>query len=165
MLKIFYRLKDLDFEKLMDVYEEGNMENAREFYPDEAPEVQLQRAHQDFEDYLREDFFQVNGAYYAVWEEEEVYVCALRMEPYQDGFLLEALETMPACRRKGYSVKLISAVLEQLPGGAIVYSHVSKRNTASMGAHMRCGFEKALDYAKYVDGTVTQYSCTLKITV
>lgn len=165
MIKTFYRLKDMDFEKLMAVYEEGNLENAQQFYPHDSPAVQLQRVHQDFENYLRDDFFRVSGACYAVWEENGAYISALRLEPYQDGLLLEALETMPACRRKGYGAKLILAALAQLPQGTCVYSHVGKRNTASMRTHLRCGFEKILDYAKYVDGTVTQYSCTLKMTV
>ena len=162
MLKTFYRLKDLDFQMLMAVYEEGNLENALEFYPDDSPDVQLQKVKQSFEDYLREDFFRVKGVRYAVWEEAGEYISALRLEPYEDGFLLEALETMPARRRMGYSMKLISAVLEELPKGTTVYSHVGKRNAASLGAHLRCGFEKHLDYAKYIDGTVTLYCLTLK---
>lgn len=165
MLKLFFKLKELDFEQLMAVYEEGNMENAAEFFPDAPPAVQLERAKQAFEDYLREDFFRVSGAFYAVWEDAGEYVSALRLEPYGDGWLLEALETRPCRRKKGYAVKLITAALERFPKGTHVYSHVGKRNTASMATHLRCGFEKVQDYAKYVDGTVTQYSCTLKITV
>ena len=165
MLKLFFKLNELDFEQLMAVYEEGNMENAVEFFPDDPPAVQLERAKKAFEEYLREDFFRVSGAFYAVWEETEDYVSALRLEPYGDGWLLEALETKPAYRRMGYAVKLISAGLAQFPQGTHVYSHVGKRNTASMQTHLRCGFQKILDHAKYVDGTVTQYSCTMKKTV
>lgn len=164
MLRVFHRLQELDFEKLMAVYEEGNLENAQEFYPLDAPAVQLQRAKQDFEDYLRNDFFRVHGAFYGVWE-EVVYISALRMEPYQDGWLLEALETMPSFRKKGYAKKLITAVLALFPQGTHIYSHVGKKNNASKAAHIACGFQEILDYAKYVDGTVTRFSCTMRITV
>ena len=39
MLKLFYKLRELDFEQLMAVYEEGNRENAEEFFPDDTPTV------------------------------------------------------------------------------------------------------------------------------
>ena len=164
MLKVFYRLNALDFEKLMAVYEEGNLENAQEFFPHDTPAVQLQRAKESFEDYLRNDFFRVQGAFYAVWE-EHTYVSALRMDPYQDGWLLEALETMPSCRKKGYATRLIAAVLALFPAGTHIYSHVGKNNKASKATHLRCGFQEILDYARYVDGTVTTFSCTMKTTV
>ncbi len=161
MLKLFHKLRELDFEQLMAVYEEGNRENAEEFFPDDTPAVQLERAKQSFEEYLREDFFRVPGAFYAVWEQGGEYVSALRLEPYEDGWLLEALETKPLERRKGYAAQLIAAATEKIPNGP-VYSHVGKRNAASMAVHLQCGFVKILDYAKYVDGTVTQYSYTLR---
>jgi len=37
MLRVFHSLKELDFEKLMAVYEEGNLENGQKFWPDAAP--------------------------------------------------------------------------------------------------------------------------------
>lgn len=161
MLKLFHKLRELDFEQLMAVYEEGNRENAVEFFPDDTPDVQLERAKQSFEEYLREDFFRVPGAFYAVWEQGGEYVSALRLEPYEDGWLLEALETKPLERRKGYAAQLIAAAIEKIPNGP-VYSHVGKRNAASMAVHLKCGFIKILDHAKYVDGTITHYSVTLR---
>jgi len=165
MLRVFHSLKELDFEKLMAVYEEGNLENGQKFWPDAAPCTQLQRAQESFEEYLREDFFRAPETFYAVWEESGCYVSALRMEPYQDGWLLEALETLPGQRRKGYAYLLIMAVLQRFPAGTCVYSHVGKRNNASKATHLRCGFQEILDYAKYIDGTVTRYSITLKKTL
>ena len=117
------------------------------------------------EEYLREDFFRVKHAFYAVWEENGSYICALRMEPFEDGLLLEALETAPTHRRSGYATKLIEAVLASLPKGSAVYAHVHKRNTASLATHRRCGFTVGLEHAKYVDGTVSHYACTMKIIV
>ena len=57
MLYIVKSLRELDFRQLMDVYEEGNLENAAEFWPD-APQGQLLlMAEQSFHQYLRECFF------------------------------------------------------------------------------------------------------------
>ena len=165
MLKICYGMNQLNFQLLMAVYEEGNRENGRENYPLDSPEVQLDKAIWDFESYLREDFFRVNGAYYAVLEDAGLYRSAVRMEPYEDGWLLEALETHPSCRRQGYARKLLRGVLAQMPEGACVYSHVGKRNAASLATHLGCGFQIHRDYAKYVDGTVSQYAYTMKFTI
>ena len=112
MLYIARRLKDLDFRQLMDIYEEGNLENAAELWPEEPQGQQLLLAEQSFHQYLRECFFSTEGALYCVWVENDRYVSALRLEPYRDGLLLEALETHPEMRQKGYAAKLM---LEMIP--------------------------------------------------
>lgn len=161
MLLIAKGLGALDFSKLMEVYAEGNRENGEEFYPSEPPHRQILLAEESFYQYLREVFFRTAGAYYAVWTLEGRYVSALRLEPYRDGLLLEALETAPEMRRKGYAAALIRAVLEEV-GDTPVYSHVRKRNTASLKAHAACGFQRVLEHAACIDGSVLQSQCTLR---
>lgn len=160
MLKIFKSLRELDFRQLMAVYEEGNRENGQDLYPELPEGQQILQAEQDFYQYLRECFFTAEGAFYAVWEEDGRYIAALRLEPYQDGLLLEALETRPDMRRRGHAKALVHAVLEEMRGVRI-YSHVSKRNVASLATHDVCGFRIILDHAVYADGSVLQNSCTL----
>lgn len=156
MLLIAKRLEELNFSALMDIYIEGNLEKAEE-YGDGG----LLRAEREFYDYLREDFFRQQGAFYAVWTEQRSYVSALRLEPYKDGWLLEALETAPDDRKKGYAKRLMGEVLEYM-GQAVVYSHVSRRNEASLRTHYACGFRKHLDHVVYLDGSVTNWGVTLK---
>ena len=158
MLYIANSLKELNFRSLMEVYIEGNMEKAEasEFGVNQG----LLEAEQDFYQYLRESFFQVQGACYAIWLEAGEYVSAVRFEPYRDGVLLQALETAPEHRRKGYACKLTQQALAQLKFSK-VYSHVSKKNAASMAVHSRCGFEKILDFAAYIDGSVNRSAVTL----
>lgn len=160
MLLIADQLRNLSFGMLMEVYREGNLENGREFWPNESPERQMALAEQDFYDYLSRTFFRVPGAYYAVWSVDGHYVSAVRMEPYRDGFLLSGLETAPAQRRRGYAKQLIRAVLDSRNHGK-VYSHVSKRNPASLRTHESCGFQKILDHAVYADGSILTSSVTL----
>lgn len=159
MLKIHHSLKELNFGKLMQVYEEGNRENAQQQYPAMDENLGVLHAEQDFYAYLRDCFFATEGSWYAVWEENERYICALRMEPYRDGFLLAALETASAYRSMGYAKKLINMVvrLQDRP----IYSHVSKRNPASLHVHLACGFEVIEDRAQYVDGSVSFGAYTL----
>lgn len=160
MLKVFDQWKDLSFSGLMSVYEEGNRENAEEFWPDLDSTQGLIRAEQEFYQYLRQVFFPTENARYYIWEEKGHYVSALRLEPYRDGMLLEALETHPDHRKQGYAKQLIRAVQEVCPDGKI-YSHVGKRNIPSLKTHESCGFQRIADHAVYADGSVNSRSYTL----
>lgn len=163
MLKLYESLCDLHFGKLMRVYTESNEENAENFYPDDHRSIGILKAEQDFYQYLKESFFAQNGAFYAVWLEADKYVSALRIEPYRDGLLLAALETDPEHRGRGFAKKLILAVLLHLQerGCTTVYSHVGKKNTPSLRAHLACGFQRIEERAVYIDGSVTQRACTM----
>ena len=162
MLIVATRMQEMNFNALMEVYREGNAENGALRYPHESATVQLMLAEQDFYQYLVQCFFSTDGAVYALWKCEEGYASALRLEPYQDGLLLEALETAPDKRRQGYACKLLQAVQAWLSqhGSIKVYSHVSRKNTASQRSHQSCGFRKILDYAVYADGSVITNSDT-----
>lgn len=160
MLCLADKVNKLNFAQLMEVYAQGNEENGADIWPELPRQQRLLRAEQAFYQYLTEVFFRTSGAVYALWQEEGVYVSALRLEPYQDGLLLEALETAPDQRRKGYAEKLIRAVQEAFPQR--IYSHVSKKNAPSLAIHQKCGFVPVLDYAKYIDGSVARNAVTLQ---
>ncbi len=156
MLDLVFHMKDLDFSSLMDIYEEGNRENGDELYPDYSPEGRLRLAEQDFHRYLAESFFGTEGAFYALWRVQNESVSALRLEPYRDGWLLEALETKPSKRSSGYAKALLQAVLAYMRHGAFlpIYSHIRKGNAASETVHRICGFSVWKDLAVYIDGSV-----------
>ena len=160
MLYLADKLHKLNFSQLMTVYAEGNEENGGDLWPELSRKQQLLRAEQAFYQYLAEGFFPVSGAVYAIWVENGTYVSALRLEPYEDGLLLEALETAPQYRRRGYGEKLIRAVLDAF--SQKIYSHVSKKNIPSLDIHKKCGFVQVLDYAKYIDGSVARNAVTLR---
>lgn len=153
MLLTVHTMRELDFRALMNIYAEGNAENGAELYPAVPKAQQVLMAEQDFYQYLRECFFPTSGAVYYIWEESGNYVSALRLEPYRDGLLLEALETMPTCRNKGYATTLIREVLKHRPEK--MYSHISKRNPSSIRTHEKCGFRRISDHAVYADGSVS----------
>ena len=161
MLLIAKSLKDLRFSELMQVYEQSNLEAAEE-RKNLPPMFALQLAEQDFRQYLQEVFFPTPGALCCIWEENGRYVSALRLEPYRDGLLLAALETAPVFRKQGYASILIRAVQQYLAacGGANIYSHVNKQNTASVRTHEKCGFHVISDCAVYLNGSVDYRSCT-----
>lgn len=146
----------------MAVYAESNRSGGRLTHVSLSDNERLILAEQDFYAYLL-DFFADPDAMYAVWAPEGRYAAALRIERYRDGYLITGLETMPEMRRKGNAGKLIGAVLNYLSrqGSIKVYSHVDKRNAASIAVHIACGFERILEYAVYLDGSVLPTSCTL----
>lgn len=160
MLKVARKMNELSFSKLMEVYEEGNLENGQNFWPEESQWRQIALAEEAFYDYLRQVFFQTDGASYLIWEEDGRYLSALRLEPYRDGLLLEALETHPKHRQNGHAVRLVSAAVAYAESTKI-YSHVGKKNVPSLRTHEKCGFQIVLDYAVYADGSVDDRCCTL----
>lgn len=153
------KLSEISFRDLMEIYREGNTENGIDFYPNETRERQLMLAEQDFYHYLCEVFFKTEEATYLIWTEGGCYVSALRLEPYQDGLLLEGLETAPGRRRMGFGKKLMQVATEQF-GNQKIYSHVNKKNIPSRRIHEACGFRILLDHAVYADGSVLQNSVT-----
>ena len=145
MLKLIYSMADLDSEQLLDIYKEHAWDEL------------------DFLSYLREDFFRQPNAVYAVWVEDSRYRSAVRLERYGEGFLLHSRETAPNDRRRGYAYKLLIHFLEFLRTNdwKVVYSHIDKFNRSSLELHKKCGFQLHSDSARYIDGTVTQNSCTM----
>ena len=160
MLILAQTLSQLRFLDLMSVYEEGNRENAACFYPEMDSGAALILAEQDFYTYLTEVFFCTKGATYAVWEVSGKYVAALRFEPFQDGELLEALETAPDERGKRYAQALVNAALQTRRGP--VYSHIKKTNIASLCVHEKCGFVHHCNFAHCIDGTIDKEMLTLR---
>ena len=145
MLKLIFSMAELDAEQLLDIYKGQKIDE------------------EDFLNYLRTDFFCQRDAFCALWKADRRYVAALRIEPYADGLLLESLSTAPENRRQGYAFMLVTKVLEYLKTSPyrVLYVHIDKKNPPSLSLHKKCGFTMFSDSAKYIDGTVTQKSCTM----
>ena len=167
MLKIVKNIEELNIEQFLSVYRESSYKNGQAFYRNISETQQMNMAEDDLIAYLRYDFFQQENAFCALWIVDGVYKSILRIEPYCDGVLLHALETAPEDRRKGYGYHLVLAVLEYLQTEKYnkVYSHINKGNKPSLRLHETCGFHMFSDYAIYIDGTVTQNSYTMMITL
>lgn len=145
----------LDFPMLMTVYGESNRENVQDGCAPDLPAVEA-----DFRFYLEHDFFTRPGAKYALWSTADGYASALRLRPWEDGLLLEGLETAPAFRRHGYAARLIRRVCADhtLP----LYAHVDKKNLPSLATFASCGFTRLLEYARYSpDEEALDHMCTL----
>lgn len=166
MLKIIQSFRDLDFRLLANAYVQSCQERGALNYPDYPAAQQLLMAEQDLYGEVK-CFFQEKNAFYAVWEPDGRYLSVLRMESYQDGLLLEGLETLPEERGKGYAKQLVHAVISALSkvGKFHIYSHIDKKNNASLAVHRACGFALLRDYAVYADGSVSQNAYTMVKTI
>lgn len=163
MLIIARSIRQLRMGEMMEVYADSN-EKAAMDWPNLPPMFALELAEREFRQYLEEVFFRTPGAVYVLWEENGRYVSALRLEPYRDGLLLEALETAPDHRKKGYAAALITAVQGWLreQGPVRLYSHIGKRNDASRRTHEKCGFQRISDHAVYISGSVDHRCATYR---
>ncbi len=139
MLQLCCDLLSFDLPRLLEVY---------------APERR-----KGVRNYLRREFFLEEDTALAIWVEDGEYVSALRLEPYEDGFLICALETREDCRNRGYALALLQAVGREVSKS--LYAHVSKTNEASLAVHQKAGFHIIKDTARYLDGSADSKCCTL----
>lgn len=145
-------LRELSLGRLMRLYEEDNLKRGKREWPHEPLPRQLALAEADAIEDLRR-FFWLPGTMQYIWQEDERYLSALRLEPWRDGLLLTALFTAPSDRGRGYATLLLSAVL----GGqnCPVYSHIDNTNRASIRVHEKCGFVRISDTAILLDGSAS----------
>lgn len=158
MLLTITRFEELNTRALMDLYREGNLENTEYFYPGMDRERALELVERGFLDFLRTDFFNGVNRYY-ILESECRWVSALRLNRVREGFwYLEALETHPDFRRRGYATRLLGDVLEDLKreGPFTVCDCVHKENGPSVATHRRAGFVIAGDGVDYLRGTTDE---------
>ncbi|MBQ3830054.1 MAG: GNAT family N-acetyltransferase [Spirochaetales bacterium] len=154
MLLRISRFDDLDERKLMDIYSESNFENTDYFFPDMRDKKEaVRKVEEGFLGFLKDEFFSQSGSEYWVLESDGVWVSALRLSRIEKGlYYLEALETRPDCRRQGHAARLLDGVIDELKkaGPFRICDCISKRNTASIKTHEKCGFsivsEAGYDY-------------------
>lgn len=160
MLYIANSLQELDFNALMQIYDSKEPINENVTIPEIGENTLLWSRKNDLYSYLKEDFFTRPNSFYGIWAEGDQYISTLRMEPYEDGFLLQALKTHSGYLNKGFATKLFESILTEKKLIQKVYSHVEKRNIASMQLHRKLGFQIIKDYAKFLDGSVSANAVT-----
>ena len=130
--------------KLMDVYRDSNIENTGYFYPDVPDKDEaLQKVECDYLNYIENDFLADSKNRYMILEHDGIWVCALRLYCVDERlYFIEALETRPEYRRKGYGAQLLAGVTDLLKrqGAYTIRDCVDKKNTASLLTHQKVGF-------------------------
>ena len=131
-----------EFRKLMDIYAEGNRENAEYFYPELPLTEGVAKEEKKFAEMLRKSFLTRPENELYVLEAEGQWVAALRLTKLEGFYYLEALETKPDRRKRGYGKALLEALCRELAGRGpvMIRDCVSKRNEASLRTHLSAGF-------------------------
>ena len=154
MMLEFTSMDQIDPRKLMNIYSEGNLENTDYFYPEiEDKNLAVKKVELDFLKYIEDHFFNKDQNKYLILEKDGFWVCALRLYHIKKNlYYIEALETRPEFRKKGYALELLSCVIEALKakGSFQLFDCVSKKNIASIKTHEKAGFtilsEEGFDY-------------------
>ena len=142
MLLKLTELAETDIPKLMAIYAEGNRENAEYFYPDLPLTEGIAKEEQKFVTMLRETFFSKPENALYVYTVEDQWVAAMRLTKLEEFYYLEALETAPGQRRKGYGKAILQALCAELAvdGPIMIRDCVNKKNEASLNTHFAAGF-------------------------
>lgn len=152
MLLRLTELTDADIPKLMAIYADGNRDNAEYFYPELPLMEGIAKEERKFVTMLREMFFPKPENELFVWRMESQWVAALRLTRLDGFYYLEALETKPDQRKKGYGRALLEAMCKELAvrGAVTIRDCVAKRNEASLRTHLSAGFvidqDPGIDY-------------------
>ena len=121
--------------RLVDLYRESMDQLARHFESPQAME-------QAYEEFLTE-FVTHHRQMVLVEEVDGEWVSALRCVECAPGvWFLEALETAPQARGKGWAKQLMKHTQQLLTGQGAgeLFSLVSPRNAPSIATHVSCGF-------------------------
>ncbi len=141
------KIAEIDFDKLMDVYEESNrenMSNASDFIGnlgDFSSEEIYKTYRNSFISYLKDEFLANKENYLVILKDKDVYLSALRLHHRKDYYLIEALETNPDFRNKGYGERLLRDLLKEFKDKTVFRSEVAISNEKSLALHKKVGFK------------------------
>ena len=156
----------LDGEEFSAVYRGSALENCREMYPDEPTDQgALARYEADHLAYMTGPFWEEGGVLLVLAGEDGRYLAAAKLYPWtgEGCWHIEALETRPGERRKGFGLRLLREAqgwLERAGGGTLL-SDVGKGNLASLRTHEAAGFCRAREEWAEPDGSLTSERCTM----
>lgn len=166
MLLVFTGAEGLDRDEFSAVYRGSALENCREMYPDEpTPRGALARYEGDHLAYMAGPFWEEGGVLLVLAGEDGRYLAAVRLYPGtgEGCWHIEALETRPGERRKGYGLRSLRETqgwLERAGGGTLL-SHVGRGNLASLRTHEAAGFRRAREDWGQPDGGPTSAQYTM----
>lgn len=136
--------ESINFEKLMDIYKESNLENiymVRDNNPRKGKEDFYEEVKKAHIAYIKNQFLSNENNFIAILKDEDKYFSSLRLLYEGDFYLLEALETNPSYRQMGYGEELLREVIEKLPKGTLIRSEVGFSNNKSYELHKKVGFK------------------------
>lgn len=146
-----YTYKESSDELLIAYYCNGlNLEDVSQF--EKACANQKKEYHKFIKKFLDEE---TRTQFVAVYFNENRIVSALRMIEISDqNWFLEALETTPSERQKGFGKLLVKKLVEDINmrNGKSIIAHIHKSNQESIKLHESCGFRVTNNLVHDEDG-------------
>lgn len=152
----------------LELYRGSSVENAPNWYPQLSSEQALNKYEQSFLEYMHKEFWEEKGIQFLL-EDDTGYRSGLRLYPGEDNrFFIEALETRPDSRRKGYSKTLLKEIIVELKkkyDSFTIYDDVYKTNIASINTHLSAGYTQSKDFFIEQDGSRNDKKVTFQYVV
>ena len=169
MLKEYKSMTQKEMYTLVhEIYIEGCTENARENNLDAADlTAAIRQEEASFVRFLQDFFASPDNTYY-VLEKDGAPVSAARLTYCEGFYYLEALETPPKYRKRGYASQLLKEIIAYLhkQGPVDIRDCVNKTNAASLATHRQCGFVLAEENGIYYpSGTVNPKTYGMRYTI
>ena len=165
MLLVLQSPEKLDVPALLAIYRESALENCQGMFPAENFSTSLKQYEAGYAAFMRKEFFTQPGRFWMIETADGLWASALRLLPLEEPntWMIEALETHPDHRRKGYGAQLLADTIrfmEETHGSVTLLSGVGKRNTASLQTHLRSGFVREKE-TWTEDGETSDRTCTM----
>ena len=165
MLLVLQSPEELDVPAILAIYRESALENCQGMFPAETFDASLEQYEAGYTAFMREEFFAQPERFWMVETADGLWSSALRLLPLEEPntWMIEALETHPDHRRKGYAARLLTDTIrfmEETHGEIVLLSGVGKRNTASLQTHLRSGFVREKE-SWTEDGETSDRTCTM----
>lgn len=135
MLRRVVHIDEPTIDQLFDVYAESMADLSASF----ADAGEMRASYREF----LEEFVASPGQFVLVEEHDGVWASALRAVPFgEDGWFIEAVETVQTLRRRGFGHKLLihAKSFLQAHGAREVCCIIAAENVASRRLHEGCGF-------------------------
>lgn len=156
MIEIVDSIHKIKYHEMMQVYESSILESASRQYGNYSRPEGILLAEQDLYSYIQ-DFLMHDNGVYLILSDAGMYISALRLERFLDGFLIAGLETKPGSRNKGFARQLLEFAISLVEDNYHVplYAHILKTNQTSISVHEKCGFSRILNISTLLDGSVS----------
>lgn len=161
MIKIVKDYREIDFDKLFEIYKNISKKDLKDYYPRLEFEEGIKEYKIEYREFIK-DFLKSPDNSVVINIKEDIYLSAFRLitlNKEESKFYLEALETHNDHFNKGYASELISKTLKLLSFDKeiIVESAIKKTNIASLRTHEKCGFKIYKDYAVFEDEGIIKH--------
>lgn len=160
---IFSNPEGINKDEFLAVYKESAKINAPKWYPSLPFEAAVEKYESGYWDFMQDSFWDEKGILLVVSSGSHYMSAVVAYQKANNSFLIEALETAPNERGKGYGKNALKEMLKFLVSSypdATVYSFTGKQNIPSQRTHESVGMTRIHDYWQDSSGAIDNTQIT-----